>query len=153
MTISKEQEKISGRTYIKDEEIIWDSDQGIISQIPIKSIKIIGEYTTNVGPVQDDWFYVFILDAKDFRQISAYATGTEEMLNEVGQKINSDVHGQLAASTDWKTNILWPTTLRGQELFKATEKRPTNIWERLKLKIGLTEKEIELTDDLKKYLG
>jgi hypothetical protein len=153
-TKEKEQESISGRTYIKDGVIIWTTDQSdIIEQIPIKDIKIIGEFTTSKGPIQDDWFFVFILSKNDIRQISAYATGTEEMLKQVGQQINADIYGQLASSADWKTNTLWPTGFRGQELFKTTEKQPTNIWEKLKSKIGLTETEIELTEDLTKYLG
>jgi hypothetical protein len=121
-------------------------------QIPIKDIKIVGEFTTTAGPFQDDWFYVFILDKEDIREISAYAIGTEEVLKQVGQQINADIFGQLAASADWKTNILWPTILRGQELFKTTDKQQTNIWGKLKSKIGLADKEVELTDDLKKYL-
>jgi hypothetical protein len=154
MTKEKGQERISGRTYIKDGVIIWATDKSeILVQIPIKDIKIVGEFTTNAGPIQDDWFYIFILDKEDIRQVSAYAIGTEEVLKQVGQQINADIFGQLAASSDWKTNILWPTILRGRELFKTTDKRQTNIWEKLKSKIGLADKKVELTDDLKKYLS
>jgi hypothetical protein len=153
-TREKGKEIISGRTYIKDGIIIWANDKSeILEQIPINDIKIIGEFTTSAGPIQDDWFFVFILSKEDIRQISAYAIGTEEILKEVGQQINADIFGQLAASADWKTNTLWPTKFRGQELFKTTEKQPTNIWGKLKSKFGLTETEIELTEDLKKYLS
>lgn len=154
MTVDKKQEKISGRTYIKDGVIIWVTDKSeTLEQIPIKEIKIIGEFTTSAGPIQDDWFFVFILSKDDIRQISAYASGTEEILKQVGQHINADISGQLAASADWKTNTLWPTNFRGQELFKVSEKQPTDIWGKIKSKIGLTETEIELTEDLKKHLG
>jgi hypothetical protein len=154
MTRDKKQEKISGRTFVKDQAIIWDSDEGLISQIPIKEIRIIGEYTTNEGPFKDDWFFVFVLDSDDIRQVSAYATGTEEMLRQVGQIITTELTEQLANSTNWKSNVLWPAIFRGQELFKLTEKQPKGTWERIKSEIGLIDdKEIELTDSLKKYLG
>lgn len=154
MTTDNKQEKISGRTYIKDEKIIWESDEGLLSQIPIRDIKIIGEYTTSAGPFVDDWFFVFILGVSDIRQISAYATGTEEMLEQLGRQINTELGGQLADSANWKTNVLWPTSLRGQELLSLTEKQPTGTWEKIKFKVGLTDnKEIELTDNLKKFLS
>lgn len=154
MTNDNKQKNISGRTYIKDDKIIWESDAGLLIQIPISDIKIIGEYTTNSGPFEDDWFFVFILGIYDFRQISAYATGIEEMLEHLGQQVDTKLEGQLADSADWKTNVLWPTNFRGQELLNLTEKQPTSTWEKLKFKIGLTNnKEIELTDNLKKFLS
>jgi hypothetical protein len=152
-TINKEQENISGRTFIKDGKIIWETDKwGTLGQIPIKDIKAIGEYTTSAGPLQDDWFFVFILNDKDIRQVSAYATGLEEMLKQVEQIFNADLVGRLASSTDWSTRILWPTKLRGQEIFKIIERTPTSFWEKAKLKLGLLKQEMELTDNLKDYL-
>ena len=79
MIRDKKQEKISGRTYIKDETIIWDSDEGLLNQIPIKSIKVIGEYTTSAGPIFDDWFILFVLNPDNIKQVSAYATGTQNL--------------------------------------------------------------------------
>lgn len=152
-TINKEQEAISGRTFIKDNEIIWETDKwGTLGQIPIKDIKAIGEYTTSAGPLQDDWFFVFILSDKDIRQVSAYASGLEEMLIQVGQILNTDLVGNLASSADWNTRILWPNQFRGQEIFKLIERTPTNMWEKVKLKLGLLKQEMELADNLKDYL-
>jgi hypothetical protein len=154
MTTDKKQEKISGRTYIKDETIVWDSDEGLVSQIPIKDIKIIGEYTTSAGPMYDDWYFVFILHSDNIQQVSAYATGAHEMLGQLGHRLNFELAGQLANSADWKTNVLWPTSLRGQNLYTLTEKKPKGTWEKIKTKFGLNDnKEIELTDNLKKYLS
>jgi hypothetical protein len=152
VTTDNKQEDISGRTYIKDDKIIWESGEELLTQIPIADIKLIGEYTTNTGPIHDDWFFVFLLGKEDIRQISAYAIGTKEVLKQFGQKINADICGQLAAKTDWKTNALWPAGFRGQEIFKMTKKQPTSAWGKLKLKIGLTETEIQLTDSIEKYL-
>jgi len=154
MNTDKKQENISGRTYIKDGRIMWDSEEGLISQIPIKDIKVIGEYTTSEGPIKDDWFFVFVLGSGDIKEVSAYATGTEKMLREVGQLIHTELNGQLANSANWKTNVLWPASFRGQELFKLTERQVSGVWEKIKSITGLTDnKEIELTDDLKKYLS
>lgn len=135
MAMDKKQENISGRTYVKHEKIMWHSGDELVSEIPIKDIRIIGEYTTNDGPLVDDWFFVFVLNSDDIRQVSAYATGIEEMLRQVGQLIRVELTGQLANSAKWKTNVLWPTSFRGQELFE------------------LTDKKVDLTDTLKKYLG
>jgi hypothetical protein len=154
MKTDKKQEENSGRTYIKDETIIWDSDGGLVSQISIKNIKVIGEYTTSAGPMFDDWYFVFITDPSSITQISAYASGIQEMLGQLGQRLNSDLSGQLANSADWKTNVLWPTNLRGLGLFTLTEREPNGTWEKIKSKIGVSDnKEVKLTDNLKKYLS
>ena len=151
MTTGKKQEKILGRTYIKDETIIWGSDEGLVSQISIKDIKVIGEYTSSAGPTFDDWYFVFITGPHNIKQISAYATGIQEMLGKLGQRFNSDLSGQLANSADWKTNVLWPRSLRGQGLFLLTERKPNGTWEKIKSKVGLSDnKEVELTDTLKR---
>jgi hypothetical protein len=61
-TKEKEQESISGRTYIKDGVIIWTTDQSdIIEQLPMKDIQIIGEFTTSMGAIEEDWFFVLLL--------------------------------------------------------------------------------------------
>lgn len=152
-TIDIGQEKISGRTYIKDGNIIWESEKWeTLVQIPIKDIKVIGEYTTSAGLLQDDWFFVFIFTAKDIRQVSAYATGLEEMLVQVGQIVNADLVGRLASSAAWNTRVLWPNDFRGQEIFKIIERTPTSFWEKVKLKLGLLKQEMELTSNLKDYL-
>jgi hypothetical protein len=154
MTTDKKQEKLSGRTYIKDDTIVWVSDEGLVTQIPIKGIKIIGEYTTSAGPLFDDWYFVFITNPHNIKQVPAYATGVQEMLVQLGGRLNSELSGQLANSADWKTNVLWPTSLRGQELFGSTEREPNGTWEKIKAKVGLSHNnEIELTDTLKKYLS
>jgi hypothetical protein len=150
----KERERLSGRVFVQGDSIVWVSEKGEeLTRISAKNIKIIGEITTNDGPVADDWYYIFVLDSNDIRQISAYAINIEVALTDFGKIFKTDIGGQLASSAYWKSIVLWPTMFRGQELFKIVNIQPINLWQRIKTKVGFGREQIELTDELQTYLS
>jgi hypothetical protein len=124
-----------------------------LTKVKIEEIKVIGECTTANGPFIDDWFYLYILGTNDIRQISAYAHGTEEVLNKLGERLNIELKPRLVASTKWETNILWPTDLIGQKVFKEISTKPSEFIEKVKTKLGLADKEWDLTENVKKSVG
>jgi hypothetical protein len=144
----------SGRVYINENnEIVWTLGADVLTKVKIDEVKVIGEYTTANGPFIDDWFYLYILGTNDIRQISAYAQGTEEVLKAIGEKLNTDLKPRLVASTKWETNILWPNNLIGQKVYKEISTAPTAFIEKVKNKLGLTDKEWDLTENVRKTLG
>jgi hypothetical protein len=147
-------EEESGRVYLSEtNEIVWTRDNNVLTKVKIEEIKVIGECTTANGPFIDDWFYLYILGTNDIRQISAYAQGTEEVLTKLGEKLNIDLKPRLVASTKWETNILWPTDLVGQKVFKEISTEPSELIEKVKTKLGLADKEWDLTENIKKRVG
>jgi hypothetical protein len=147
-------EEESGKVYLNESnEIVWTRDNNVLTKINIEEIKVIGEYTTANGPFIDDWFYLYILGTNDIRQISAYAQGTKEVLTKLGEKLNIDLKPRLVASTKWETNILWPTDLVGQKVFKEISTEPSEFIEKVKAKLGLADKKWDLTENVKKSVG
>ncbi len=141
----------SGRVYINENnEIVWTLGADVLTKVKIDEVKVIGECTTANGPFTDDWFYLYIVGTNEIRQISAYAQGTEEVLKAIGEKLNTDLKPRLVASTKWETNILWPNNLIGQKVFKEISTEPTAFIEKVKNKLGLTDKEWDLTENVRK---
>ncbi len=153
MTADNTQEEISGRTFIRDGHIVWETYKGEqLQTIPIKQIKLVGEYTTSEGPFVDDWFYVFVSGKGEIRRVSVYAIGAEEMLEELGKQLGAKVYGQLATSAVWNTNVLWPPHLMGQKLFETINPQPASFWENVKFKFGLRKSKIDLAGSVREYL-
>jgi hypothetical protein len=153
--LNKESEaaKQSGYSFIKDGWIYWNQGNSNLLTLEIDKIKVIGEYSTEGGPFVDDWFIVFVMSIDEVNQISAHAEGLEKVLKELSESKGTGVVGSLFYSTQWKTNVIWPKELEGQELFELVNLPPKNRWERLKIRIGLgSVVESHLTEELKQYL-
>jgi len=93
----------------------------------------------------DDWFIVFMTSEKDWTQISEYTPGMLKMLQELGTHLKAEVMGSLAYSTSWKTNIIWPQQVAGQEMWDAVSGVPTTLIGRLKKALGLENQHLVLT--------
>lgn len=134
---------------INNDMILWENEGKSITNFPINNIKVIGEYTTSEGPFIDDWFFVFILSADEIKEISAFAEGIHEVLIYLGKIKDAEIYGQLASSTQWKTRVIWPRIIEGQELYERNEFSPQNMWEKIKNKLGPKKfYEIRLTNEL-----
>lgn len=126
----------SGKVYIKDGKIIWEYKSEVISEIAINEIKLIGEYTTAEGPVVDDWFIVFMTAKDEWNQISEYAIGVEELLQQLSNIFNTSIVGTLFASTTWNTNIIWPPEVKGEKMWHVSQRQKTTLSDKLKAFFG-----------------
>jgi hypothetical protein len=138
---------------IQNDSIIWrDSEGKLLGEIPLDRVKAIGEYTTSEGPLVDDWFYLFFVSQNDIRQVSAYATNLNLVLESLSTKYKCDIIGKLAYSTTFESNIIWPSTLRGRRVYEAlTTNKPRTVWERIKLTFRQNG-EMVLTNELRNHL-
>ncbi len=139
------QEQAATKVFLADKCVVLTQGSKEVVRIPIDSIKLIGEYTTANGPVADDWFIVFMTSEKNWTQISHYTPGMLEMLQELGAHLEAEVIGSLAYSTSWKTNIIWPQQVAGQEMWDAISEVPTTLVGRLKKALGLGNQHLVLT--------
>ena len=94
------------RVYLESKYIILAHGDEELIRISVGDIKLIGEYTTGNGPLIDDWFVVFMTSSTDWKQISEYTPGMQQLLQELGQLLNAEIACSLAWSTSWKTSII-----------------------------------------------
>ena len=133
----KDDAEPSGRVYIDSGKIIWENQSERIGEIVISDIRLIGEYTTAEGPVLDDWFIVFFMSKDDCRQVSAYAKGIMDVLDQVGKSVGGQVLPGLAASAEWATRLIWPQEVEGKPMWNMEELKPETFGEKVKAFLGL----------------
>ena len=135
---------------ISKDEINCIENNQIIWTLKISHLKFIGEYTTAQGPFLDDYYFVFSEKEKDWWQAPNQAIKNENFWTDLGIKLGQPIAPHLFASTDWKTNVLFPKNLEGQELFKLvqTGNSKRTFWQRL-FGSGINNERLELTDNVK----
>jgi hypothetical protein len=89
--------------------------------VPLHEIAVIGEYTTDSGPMIDDWFDVFVhKNGVDWFEASMYAEGSADFHEQLSAALGCGVELGLAASTDFDSRVIWPPTIAGRPLFEFT---------------------------------
>ncbi|HEX8657562.1 MAG TPA: hypothetical protein VF690_08515 [Hymenobacter sp.] len=134
------------RVFLAGMHVVLTQENEELVRIPVPEIKLIGEYTTSAGPFVDDWFIVFMTSEKNWKQISEYTPGMLEMLQELSSHLKAETIGSLAASTSWRTNIIWPQRVAGQEMWNVVSERPITLLEKLKKSMGFADQQLVLTE-------
>ena len=79
--------------------------------LPIGSIRLIAEYTTNEGPYVDDYFLVFVT-AEDnklyFSTCPGSSASIEEAIDRLQQRLRSPISLELQGFTEWRSRVAWP---------------------------------------------
>ena len=130
-------EQPQSRVYLESRHIILVNSDEKIARIAVDEIKLIGEYTNAEGPFVDDWLIVFMTSPTDWKQISHYTPGVLEMLQELSQLLDAEIVGSLSWSTSWRTNIIWPPSVAGVEMWDVYTKVPETLWQKLKATLGM----------------
>lgn len=113
---------MSGKIEIEIDKIIWKNKGENVAEINFDEISMIGEYT--IDSMFDDWFIVFVAENGSWKRISMFAENINELLNVLSEKFILEVgQTQLANSTEWKSVISYPKSLRGRKLFKLVGKK------------------------------
>lgn len=101
-------------------------------QLAVGDVAAIGEYTNQSGPVQDDWFVVFVSRSSgQFFLASAYAAGLDHVRSSLGAMLGSSLAPSLANSTNFKSVVLWPPHLAGDEVMQFSAAVPSGIAARI----------------------
>ena len=125
------------RVYLENRHVVFIHQDEELIRIPVDDIKLIGEYTTGNGPLIDDWFIVFMTSSTDWKQISEYTPGMQEMLQELGELLDAEIVCSLFSSTSWKTSIIWPASVAEKEMWDVQTEQATTLWQKLKNAAGM----------------
>ncbi len=143
----------SGRIWLADGEVHYESQDYGSWSFPVADLRVFGEHTTDHGPMIDDWFMAFVTSsARGWYEASVYADGADEFRKQLASVLGVEsLYGELFASTDFASRIIWPQSLRGQQLFRFTP-IPMPWWRRV-LRFGMGELRIELSPEARECAG
>ena len=101
----------SGRIWLTDGEVHYESQDYGSWSFPVADIRVFGEYTTDHGPMIDDWFMVFVTSsAYCWFEASVYGEGVEEFLEQLAAVLGADsLNGELFASTQFDSRVTLAT--------------------------------------------
>lgn len=123
--------------------------------LPLDSIVLIAEHTTDQGPWIDDYFLTFVTvepGGLHFAGCSFYAEGSPEVLATLQQHLGGPLKFGLVASTEWASRVIWPPALANTEYYTFTPVAPQSIREKLKEKILGPAQEYRLSRPVREYL-
>jgi hypothetical protein len=106
-----------GTLELVDGSIRYRLDGSAGWELPIGTIRVIGEATNDHGPFLDDYFLCFATDANNWYEASFYAEGRDEFLKSLASVLGSLLETELIGSTDYDSNVLWPPHLAGMKMF------------------------------------
>jgi hypothetical protein len=112
-----------------------NSEHQSVWQIPLESIVLMAEYTTNEGPYLDDYFLVFVSadgDSLNIATASFYADGRDEIVRNLAHRWKTNIELLLFNSTEWASRVVWPPTLVGREYFESRVVEPKKLAEKLR---------------------
>ncbi|MBI2922815.1 MAG: hypothetical protein HYY18_17315 [Planctomycetes bacterium] len=125
-----EQHAESGRIWLDQGFVCYDSKVYPSFRIRTELIRAIGEYTNQSGPVSDDYFLVLLTPHGSF-EASFYACGRDEFMRELREIFPGLLDFGLCNSADFQSRVLWPPELSGHELYRFQPKKPVGLVERL----------------------
>jgi hypothetical protein len=131
--------------FIRDGIVTACFKDGTMWSIPLSSISLIGEYTTQDGPGTDDHF-VCLFDDSGNRYDIGYDDGASLLLDEIKDVIGEPLLPQLSLSTDFQSFILYPKSSNNQTLF-IKPRQPRTIASRLKWLFCSGNHRLQLSDE------
>jgi hypothetical protein len=145
--VPKDKAQEPGSIRLSEDVITYTSRLYGSFSLPVEEIAVIGEFTTNNGPVIDDWFLVFVCRGGDWFEVSVYSDGSEGVLEGLSTALGANLDLGLVASTDFASRVVWPTEIAGRPLFEFEIESGTGFLRRLKLAI-LPENRHGLTSEV-----
>jgi len=113
----------------------YSSERRLHWRIPVESIVLMAEYTTNEGPLIDDYFVLFIAldgDKLNIATASFYSDGRDGIVRTLARRWGNDIELSLFNSTEWKSRVVWPPALVGREYFEFKEVMPHGLNEKFR---------------------
>ena len=123
--------------------------------IEIADIILIAEYTTDEGPHLDDYFLVFVTVENGipfFSKCTFYAEGRDEVFECLLKTFDMPVEFKLCSSTAWASSVLWPRDLAGNEYFKFSKVRPSDLGSKIRKILLGPQLEYKISDSMRTYI-
>ncbi|HEV7240544.1 MAG TPA: hypothetical protein VGQ36_15000 [Thermoanaerobaculia bacterium] len=111
--------------------------------LPLDAVRVIGEYTTEAGPAEEDYFIVFIdgAGASYGVPVTALTPVATEQLREYFGPLKFGLHW----STDLRSRIMWPEYLADEAVYDFTPVPPRTIGDRLRRLFGTQNLDVRLS--------
>lgn len=122
--------------------------------VSINDIILVAEYTTDEGPLADDYYLIFCtIEAERavFATCTFYAGDRDAALRSLSDRLGSPLELGLCGSTVWASRVLWPPRMAGQQYFTFKAAEPRNILERLREVVFGPAIERFLSDPIQRY--
>lgn len=145
---SKKANEQAGRIRLTDGMIRYDSTFFGSWELPASKVCAFGEYTTDHGPMVDDWFMVIVPDSGDgWLEASVYADGADAFRVDLAKVLGTEsLYGELFAHTDFASRVIWPTRLAGKPLFDF-KPMPMPWWKKL-VRLGCEQIQFALSAEV-----
>ena len=144
------------KLYLFDDKLVCKLVKGeIVWDVAIENLVLIAEYTTNEGPMRDDYFLVFwsFEQGQLFEmKCSFHAVNAIETMEGLLKKLNARTALGLASSTEWESSILWPVKLVEKPYFEKVELVPETLKARVFKAIFGPSWEFPRTPEVQAYL-
>jgi len=147
-----DQEKEYGSIKLDNSRIVWIRGGEEFAEIIISEIRVIGEFTNANGPHLDDWF-LSIITTEYWHEIPIDVVGIEQLLIDLGHKLNSSLKLELANSTEWKTRIMYPEEYLNKDLYNEVEVSPANFKQKVQKVFGLLPTNRQFSDTTIEIVG
>src|SRR5215510_9545356 len=106
--------------------------------LPVESLVLISEYTTDEGPYIDDYFLVFVTvedGSLYFSTCSFYSDGVDETFSILRERLGSPIQLGLVDSTEWRSRVVWPVKIADSEYFTFMAVTADTLTEKLRKKL------------------
>lgn len=134
----EEREKWAGKLKVETDALIFEHGEELKVKVKISDIKVIGEFTTEADPVATDWYLIIVKNDNEVIYLPAYAVGLQESLTELSKILNYEIVPKLFASVKFDSNVIYPESIDGNKLFHLKGLNPNGIWEKIKVRMGLS---------------
>ena len=122
MAVRAHDEDDHGRLVLDGATVRYERGRDLVWSLPVGSIRVIGEYTTDAGPAFDDYFIVFAV-ACPLRLFDAPIEAAGPVLRDLGLRLGGDLRCALANRVDFASRVLWPQDLVSRSLFDFVSDR------------------------------
>jgi hypothetical protein len=111
---------------LEDDRVQLRRSGELVWEVPVSEVRVIGEYTTEGGPWADDWFVLLVGKDGNWFEAPADVHNLGVVLTGLGERLQAPIAVALANSTSFRSRILWPPSLQGQQLLDFRPRRFRN---------------------------
>ena len=119
--------------------------------LPVRDLRLLGEYTTPSGPIDDDYFLVFI-DRSGNRYEAPVDHAATAAVRRLRERLGPFDFG-LASSTALQSRIMWPPEYADKPLYVFTRQPATTLGDKVRRLFGSYGVDTALTPAARAALG
>jgi hypothetical protein len=115
----------AGSVFIESGKLRFTSDDYGRWEVDLDDVVLLGEYTTQDGPMLEDHFFVVLSKRGEEFEIPVTASGADEMRQAICLALDFETMPKLTLNTDFSSRIMAPRSFLDQPLYIfETERKP-----------------------------